>query len=189
MDDEDVGHALLKDGDWVKCLSFREFHAAEDEFVRIQREGPFVAFGAGDDDFGAFELLAGREGGLGFGRNRRKSFFDRRFKGSGAFRDEGERAVQQEGEISEPIESLDNEGREGNLVYKIIRVDKIIPAHTATFQNDFTQISEQVKNQLQMKAIDDYLRKKIKDTKVKIDPMFKDCEFRNAGWYDKIKKK
>ena len=94
-----------------------------------------------------------------------------------------------EGEISEPIESLDNEGREGNLVYKIIRVDKIIPAHTATFQNDFTQISEQVKNKLQMKAIDDYLRKKIKDTKVKIDPMFKDCEFRNAGWYDKIKKK
>ena len=94
-----------------------------------------------------------------------------------------------EGEISEPIESLDNEGREGNLVYKIIRVDKIIPAHTATFQNDFTQISEQVKNQLQMKAIDDYLRKKIKDTKVKIDPMFKDCEFRNAAWYDKIKKK
>ena len=94
-----------------------------------------------------------------------------------------------EGEISEPIESLDNEGREGNLVYKIIRVDKIIPAHTATFQNDFTQISEQVKNQLQMKAIDDYLRKKIKDTKVKIDPMFKDCEFRNAAWYDTIKKK
>ena len=94
-----------------------------------------------------------------------------------------------EGEISEPIESLDNKGREGNLVYKIIRVDKIIPAHTATFQNDFTQISEQVKNQLQMKAIDEYLRKKIKDTKIKIDPMFKDCEFRNAGWYDKIKKK
>ena len=101
MDDEDVGHALLKDGDRVKCLSFREFHAAEDEFIRIQREGPFVAFGAGDDDFGAFELLACREGGLGFGRNRRKSFFDRRFKGSGAFRDEGERAVQQEGEVAE----------------------------------------------------------------------------------------
>ena len=41
------------------------------------------------------------------------------------------------GEISEPVESLDNEGyeqgRSGNLVYKIIRVDKILPAHTATF--------------------------------------------------------
>ena len=95
----------------------------------------------------------------------------------------------QEGEISGPIESLDNEGRDGNLVYKIIRVDKIIPAHTATFENDFTQISEQVKNDLQMRAIDEYLQGKIRDTKVKIDPLFKDCEFRNAAWYDKIKKK
>ena len=94
-----------------------------------------------------------------------------------------------EGEISEPIESLDNEGRNGNLVYKILRVDKIIPAHTATFENDFTQISEQVQNDMQMRAIDEYLRKKIKETKVKIDPIFKDCEFRNAAWYDKIKKK
>ena len=94
-----------------------------------------------------------------------------------------------EGEISEPIESLDNEGRDGNLVYKIIRVDRIIPAHTATFENDFTLISEQVQNEQQMRAIDDYLRKKIKDSKVKIDPMFKDCEFRNEAWYDKIKKK
>ena len=94
-----------------------------------------------------------------------------------------------EGEISEPIESLDNEGRDGNLVYKIIRVDKIIPAHTATFENDFTQISEQVTNDLQVKAIDQYLKTKIKETKVKIDPMFKDCEFRNAAWHDKIRKK
>ena len=94
-----------------------------------------------------------------------------------------------EGEISEPIESLDNEGRNGNLVYKILRVDKIIPAHTATFENDFTQISEQVQNDMQMRAIDDYLRKKIKESKVKIDPMFKDCEFRNEAWYEKIKKK
>ena len=92
----------------------------------------------------------------------------------------------QEGEISEPIESLDNEGRDGNLVYKIIRVDKIIPAHTATFENDFTQIAEQVQNDLQMKAIDDYLRDKIVKTRIRIDPIFKDCEFRNAAWYDKI---
>ena len=46
-----------------------------------------------------------------------------------------------EGEISEPVESLDNEGRGGmtggNTVYKIIKVDKIIPAHTASFDNDY----------------------------------------------------
>ena len=43
-----------------------------------------------------------------------------------------------EGEISEPVESKDNEGRDGNTVYKIIRVDKIIPAHTASFDNDYS---------------------------------------------------
>ena len=32
-----------------------------------------------------------------------------------------------EGEISEPVQSTDNEGRNGNTVYKIIKVDKIIP--------------------------------------------------------------
>lgn len=93
-----------------------------------------------------------------------------------------------EGEISEPIESLDNEGRDGNLVYKIVKVDKIIPAHTATFENDFTQIAEQVKSAQQTEAVKSFLDKKIKSTKVKIDPIFKDCEFRNPAWYDKIKK-
>ncbi|MGN1232371.1 MAG: peptidylprolyl isomerase, partial [Candidatus Cryptobacteroides sp.] len=39
----------------------------------------------------------------------------------------------QVGEISTPVESLDNEGRNGNTVSKIIKVDKILPAHTATF--------------------------------------------------------
>ena len=44
-------------------------------------------------------------------------------------------------------------------------------------------------NDLQVKAIDKYLKAKIKETKIKIDPLFKDCEFRNADWYDKIRKK
>ena len=94
-----------------------------------------------------------------------------------------------EGEISEPIESLDNEGRNGNLVYKIIKVDRIIPAHTATFENDFTEIAEQVRGHMQEEAVNSFLRKKIRESRVKIDPMFKDCEFRNADWYSKIKTK
>ena len=34
------------------------------------------------------------------------------------------------GKISSPIASRDNEGRDGNLADKIIRLDKIVPAHT-----------------------------------------------------------
>ena len=54
-----------------------------------------------------------------------------------------------EGEISDPIESLDNEGRDGNLVYKIVKVDKVLPAHPATFNSDYTLLLEQAKSELQ----------------------------------------
>lgn len=91
-----------------------------------------------------------------------------------------------EGEISAPVESLDNEGyqqgRSGNLVYKIIRVDKIIPAHTATFERDYTQILDQVQNGKQMEAVDAFLAEKIKDTYIVIDPMFKECDFARDAW-------
>ena len=93
------------------------------------------------------------------------------------------------GEISQPVESADNEGyqqgRSGNLVYKIIRVDKIIPAHTATFENDYTQILEKVEMQKQQEAIDKFLSEKIKNTYIVIDPMFAECEFTREDWNKK----
>ena len=101
-----------------------------------------------------------------------------------------------EGEISLPVESTDNDGREdqvkdyvvGKTIYKIIRVDKIIPAHTATFEDDFSQLQRQVKMDRQMKAIDEFLEGKIKETHIIIDPMFRDCEFKRAGWDSKFTK-
>lgn len=93
-----------------------------------------------------------------------------------------------EGQISQPIESSDNEGRDGNLMYKIIKVDKIIPAHPANYETDFNRLSALVKNQKQMKAIDSFIDGKIKTTHIVIDPLFKDCEFDRAGWKEKIRK-
>ncbi|MBO4466745.1 MAG: peptidylprolyl isomerase [Bacteroidales bacterium] len=94
-----------------------------------------------------------------------------------------------EGEISAPVESLDNEGyqqgRNGNLVYKIIRVDKIIPAHTATFEKDYTQLLDKVENGKQIKAVDDFLNQKIKETYIIIDPLFKECDFSREAWNKK----
>ena len=93
-----------------------------------------------------------------------------------------------EGDVSEPFESLDNEGRDGNLVYKILKVDKILPAHSATFSNDYTLLLGQAKQELQMKAIDDFIDSKIKSTYIVIDPLFADCDFEREGWYEKIRK-
>ena len=93
-----------------------------------------------------------------------------------------------EGEISEPVESLDNEGRDGNLVYKIIKVDKIIPAHTASFANDYDLMLQHARNKLQNEAIYNFIEEKIKTTYIIIDPLFKDCAFEKEGWTEKIRK-
>ena len=97
-------------------------------------------------------------------------------------------AELKEGEISDPVESLDNEGRNGNTVYKIIKVDKIIPAHPATFSNDYTLLLGNAEQELRMKAIDDFIDEKIKSTYIVIDPMFEDCVFEREGWYEKFRK-
>lgn len=87
-----------------------------------------------------------------------------------------------EGEISEPVESKDNEGRDGNTVYKIIRVDKIIPAHAASFDNDYSDLLEEARAKEQNAAIDEFIDGKIKTTYIVIDPLFKNCEFSRDGW-------
>ena len=93
-----------------------------------------------------------------------------------------------EGEISKPIASLDNEGRNGNLVYKIIRLDKVIPAHTARFENDYTALLDEIRYIKQKEALDKFFDKKIKETYIVIDPLFKGCEFNRSGWAEKIRK-
>ncbi len=91
-----------------------------------------------------------------------------------------------EGEISAPFESLDNEGRSGNTIYKIIKVDKIIPAHTATFTEDYDLLLSIVKQKKSMEAIDNFINEKIGTTYIVIDPLFKDCAFNREAWSEKF---
>ena len=91
-----------------------------------------------------------------------------------------------EGEISDSFESLDNEGRSGHTVYKIIKVDKIIPAHTATFEDDYSLLSDEARSQAAMGEIDKFLDEKIASTNIIIDPIFKNCDFNRAAWKTKI---
>ena len=87
-----------------------------------------------------------------------------------------------EGEISEPVQSTDNEGRNGNTVYKIIKVDKIIPAHTASFDKDYSELLEEARSKKHEAAIDQFINGKIKTTYIIIDPLFKNCDFSREGW-------
>lgn len=92
-----------------------------------------------------------------------------------------------EGEISEPVESLDNEGRNGNTVYKIIQVDKILPAHPASFNTDYTLLLNEAKQTKASAAIDEFINSKIESTYIIIDPLFKDCDFEKKGWAAKFR--
>ncbi len=92
------------------------------------------------------------------------------------------------GQVSEPIESLDNEGRSGNTVYKIVKLDKIIPAHPATFTNDYNLLLNNAKMKKQEEAIDEFIDSKIKTTLIIIDPLFSDCTFDREGWSEKFRK-
>ncbi len=84
-------------------------------------------------------------------------------------------------DISNPIESLDNEGR-GNTVYKIIRLDQVIPSHVASFDDDFVTIQRMANNKLQNDAIEKFINEKIEITYLKIDDLFKNCNFEREGW-------
>ena len=92
-----------------------------------------------------------------------------------------------EGEISRPVSSLDNEGREGKTVYKILRLDKIVPAHTASFEHDYSELLQNVEYARKLQAIDEFVDNKIKETHIVIDPIFKDCTFSRKGWEEKFK--
>jgi peptidyl-prolyl cis-trans isomerase SurA len=93
-----------------------------------------------------------------------------------------------EGESSESFVSLDNEGRDGNTVYKIIKVDKIIPSHPATFTNDYTLLLNLATGAKKQEAIENFIDEKIKSTLIIIDPLFKDCDFEREGWSEKFRK-
>jgi peptidyl-prolyl cis-trans isomerase SurA len=87
-----------------------------------------------------------------------------------------------EGEISEPFETTDNEGRSGNTVYKIIKLEKIIPSHVATFRDDFSVLQSEARNKLAMEAIESFTKKKKESTFIRIDPVFQHCPFLKNGW-------
>ena len=87
-----------------------------------------------------------------------------------------------EGEISAPFESVDDEGRSGNVMYKVVKLDKIIPSHTATFKDDYVVIQGIADRKRQKEAIDKFVKEKQAVTYIKLDDLFKQCNFDREGW-------
>ena len=91
-------------------------------------------------------------------------------------------AIMKVGDISEPFESADNEGRNGNTIYKIIRLDRIIPAHTANIENDYSSLLQLATQKADQTALDKFITEKQKTAYIVIDPLFQKCNFKKQGW-------
>jgi len=86
------------------------------------------------------------------------------------------------GDISAPFQSSDNEGRNGNTFYKIIKLDEIIPSHVANYEQDLYVLKNMAENKQSNDAIEKFIKDKKALTYIVIDPLFQQCDFQRSGW-------
>lgn len=84
-----------------------------------------------------------------------------------------------EGEFSAPFESRDEHA---NIVFKIIKVKRIVPAHKANLKDDYDKIQELAKSSKENEILRDWVSKKIKSFYIRIDEDFHNCDFQSKGW-------
>ncbi|OFX86783.1 MAG: hypothetical protein A2W99_06890 [Bacteroidetes bacterium GWF2_33_16] len=83
------------------------------------------------------------------------------------------------GEISSPFESTDDKG---DVVYKIIKVKRIIDAHKASIKDDFESIEQMALSIKQQSIIKDWIDEHKKKTYIHIDESIIHCDFLKQGW-------
>jgi peptidyl-prolyl cis-trans isomerase SurA len=83
------------------------------------------------------------------------------------------------GEISESFKTIDDNN---NTVFRIVRLDNELPAHTANMKDDYQVLYNAALMEERTKTFDKWVRNKIEITYIKISEEFKSCEFLQKGW-------
>ncbi len=83
------------------------------------------------------------------------------------------------GEISDPFKTTDENG---NVVFRVVRLDDEIPAHRADFKDDYQFLYNAALMFQRQQKYQDWVKKKIETTYVKISDEFKTCKFLEQGW-------
>ncbi|HET8809377.1 MAG TPA: peptidylprolyl isomerase [Flavobacteriaceae bacterium] len=90
----------------------------------------------------------------------------------------GQVANLKENEISTVLTDTD---RTGNVFFKIVTVTEKYPAHTANYAQDFEKIKALALKEKKLDAIKEWQTEKIKDTYIKINGKYRECDFL-ANW-------
>lgn len=83
------------------------------------------------------------------------------------------------GEISEPFRTTDENA---NVVFRIVKLDKELPAHRANLKDDYQSLYNMALMKERIKVYDDWVKKKIEVTYIKISDEFKSCDFLQKEW-------
>jgi len=83
------------------------------------------------------------------------------------------------GEISEAFRTVDENNNE---VFRIVRLDNVLPAHTANLKDDYQNLYSAAMMNERTKKFDKWVKEKIEVTYIKISDEFKSCDFLQKGW-------
>ena len=87
------------------------------------------------------------------------------------------------GDISEPFIMID-QSRNKEIV-AIVKLSRRIEGHKANLSDDYQILKNMYENNRKAKIIDDWIVKKQKETYVRIDDDWRNCEFKYSGWIKK----
>jgi peptidyl-prolyl cis-trans isomerase SurA len=83
------------------------------------------------------------------------------------------------GEISEPFKTTDENN---NVVFRIVKLDSELPAHTANLKDDYQSLYDSALMAERAKVFDKWVKEKTAITYLKISEEFKSCDFLKNGW-------
>ncbi|MCX6301294.1 MAG: peptidylprolyl isomerase [Bacteroidia bacterium] len=83
------------------------------------------------------------------------------------------------GEISEAFRTTDDDG---NVVFRLVKLDNEIPAHRANLKDDYESLYSAAVQQARSKEYQEWINKKIGNTYIKISDELKTCDFLKKGW-------
>ncbi|MCM1138913.1 MAG: peptidylprolyl isomerase [Duncaniella sp.] len=64
----------------------------------------------------------------------------------------------------------------------IVKLSKRIDGHRANLSDDYEMLKDMYENAKRKEVLDKWLQNKIKDTYIRIEEGWRDCEFKNDGW-------
>ena len=83
------------------------------------------------------------------------------------------------GEISKSFEMINSKGK---TVCAIIKLKSRTESHRATITEDFQTMKDVVLAKRREQALNDWVAQKLKNTYVRMNEQYRDCEFQYKGW-------